>query len=178
MKEIDFKDVKLNPFTAFGKDWMLVTAGNEKDGFNTMTIGWGHLGAIWEREGLHNSIPTAVCYVRPSRYTKKFMDREEYFTLSHFTRDHRKALSYLGTHSGRDGDKVSEAGLTPVFADGTTYFAEADMVFVCRKLYAGVLKEENFADRDAMEYNYPLRDFHTMYIGEIVKVLTADGAEG
>ena len=47
--------------------------------------------------------------------------KEELFTLSHFPEQYRKALGYLGSHSGRDGDKVNAAGLTPVFADGTTY---------------------------------------------------------
>ncbi|MFQ6813907.1 MAG: hypothetical protein ACLRS2_16265 [[Clostridium] innocuum] len=48
MKEISVKNMKLNPFTNFAKDWMALTAGNQKDGYNTMTVAWGHLGAIWK----------------------------------------------------------------------------------------------------------------------------------
>ena len=54
-------------------------------------------------------------YVRPSRYTKEFMDKEKYFTLSHFNPSYRKALGYLGSHSGRSDDKIKNAGLTPCF---------------------------------------------------------------
>lgn len=110
----------------------------------------------------------------PSRYTKKFMDKEEYFTLSHFTEQYQKALGYLGSHSGRDGDKIKEAGLTTVFTDGIPYFVEADMVFVCRKLYSATMTENGFVDRELIDFNYPNHDFHTMYIGEIVKVLMSE----
>ena len=177
MKEIAIQDLHLNPFAIFGKDWMALTAGNEQNGYNTMTIAWGHLGSIWERGNHRNCLPTAICYVRPSRYTKEFTDKEELFTLSHFPEQYRKALGYLGSHSGRDGDKVKDAGLTPVFVDGITYFAEADMVFVCRKLYAGALTGNGFVDQGLIDFNYPDRDFHTMYVGEIVKVLVNEKAE-
>ena len=72
---------------------------------------------------------------------------------------------------------MKAAGLTPVFADGTTYFAEADMVFVCRKLYSGILTGNGFVDQGLIDFNYPERDFHTMYIGEIMKVLVNEKAE-
>lgn len=84
MKEIAIQDLQLNPFSVFGKDWMALTAGNEQNGYNAMTIAWEHLGSIWERGNHRNCLPTAICYVRPSRYTKEFMDKEELFTLSHF----------------------------------------------------------------------------------------------
>ena len=74
MKEIAIQDLQLNPFAVFGKDWMALTAGNEQNGYNTMTIAWGHLGSIWERSNHRNCLPTAICYVRPSRYTKEFAD--------------------------------------------------------------------------------------------------------
>ena len=88
-------------------------------------------------------LPTAVVYLRPQRYTKEFIDREEMFTLSVFDRAYKKALAYLGTHSGRDGDKISPTGLTPIFDENTTYFAEAEMVLICRKLYHAPLLESD-----------------------------------
>lgn len=173
MKEIPLAELKIDPFTVFGEDWMALTAGNQSSGFNTMTVAWGQFGSLWER-GLHtNSLPTISCYVRPSRHTKAFMDHEEYFTLSHFPKEYKKALGYLGSHSGRDGDKITPIGLTPVFAGNTTYFAEADLVFLCRKLYSAPLAENGFVDRQLVDFNYPQRDFHTMYIGGIVKILIA-----
>lgn len=174
MKEININELQVNPYSLFGKDWMLLTAGNKKDGFNTMTVSWGHLGSIWESESHHGSFPTAICYVRPSRYTKKYMDQEEYFTLSHFASEYKKALGYLGSHSGRDEDKIKATGLTPVFVDETTYFAEANLVFVCRKLYQAPFLENNYVDKSLIDFNYPHKDFHDIYIGEIVKILVAD----
>ena len=61
-------------FSKFDKQWALLTAGKEDD-FNTMTISWGNMGTLWER-------PVMTVYVRTSRYTHDFMDREDYFTVS------------------------------------------------------------------------------------------------
>ena len=97
MKEIDYKTMKFNPFNLLGKEWMLASAGNEKDGCNTMTVSWGHLGCMWG----HND-PTAVIYLRPSRYTKTFVDKEDYFTLCVMDKSFKKQMAYLGTVSGRD----------------------------------------------------------------------------
>lgn len=171
MKEISVSELQLNPMNKIAKEWMLVTAGNEKDGYNTMTASWGHLGSIWGHSG---GLPTSVIFIRPQRYTKSFVDREELYTLSFFSEEYKKALGYLGSHSGRDEDKVAVAGLTPVFADGSTYFAEASLVMVCRKLYRAPVVEEGFLDRRIVEDCYPNRDFHDMYIGEIVKVLVQE----
>ncbi len=96
------------------------------------------------------------------------------FTLSHFAPEQKKALGYLGSHSGRNGDKIEKSGLTPVFADGTIYFAEADMVFICRRLYQSTLLKRGFSDKELIDFNYPERDFHEMYVGEIFKVLVKD----
>ena len=169
--EIPFSQLTFNPNTLIGKEWMLVTAGNSADGYNTLTASWGHLGSLWGHAGGGRNLPTAVVYIRPQRYTKQFIDREELFTLSVLDERYRPALSYLGSHSGRDGDKVARAGLTPVFDQGTTYFAQARLVLVCRKLYHAPLKEEGFVDKSLIDDNYPQRDFHEMYVGEILKTL-------
>lgn len=95
MKEVDVKSLQVNPFTLFGEDWMALAAGMKETGYNAMTVAWGHLGSVWERETHQNRLPTAICYVRPSRYTKTLLDREEYFTLSHFAPEQKKALGYL-----------------------------------------------------------------------------------
>ncbi len=167
MREISVKELNLNPITWIGDEWMLITAGTEKDGYNTMTASWGHLGELWGKA-------TSVIYVRPQRYTKEFVDREEYYSLTFFPEGYRKQLAYLGTHSGRDEDKVAKVGLTPVSDEHTTWFAEAKLVLICRKLYRAPLLEEGFLDKTVMENNYPERDFHDLYVGEIVKVLVAE----
>lgn len=163
LKAIDMKELKFNPMTLIGKEWMLVSAGNEKS-FNTMTAQWGHLGAIW-----NGDMPTSVIYLRPQRYTRVLVDKNDYYTLSFFDASYKKDLMYLGTHSGRDEDKLAKTSLTPVFSDESVYFKEAKMVFVCRKIYRDKLHEESFIDQDILKKNYPEHDFHYVYIGEIVK---------
>ena len=161
MREIPVSELLLNPIDKIGKEWMLCTAGGEGN-YNTMTCSWGHLGNLW-------NLPTAICYVRPQRYTREFIDREERYTLCFFPEQYKKALGYLGTKSGRDEDKVAAVGLTPVFGEDFTYFAEASLVLVCRKLYQAPLKEEFFLDPAVVDSSYPNRDFHDMYVGEILE---------
>lgn len=171
MKEIPVSELTINPMEKIAKEWMLITAGTKETGYNTMTASWGHLGSIWGHGG---GLPTAAVYVRPQRYTKEFVDREPYFTLSFFPAEYKKALGYLGSHSGRDGDKVAAVGMTPCFGENFTTFEEAELTLVCRKLFRMPLKEEYFLDKAIVEESYPNRDFHDMYIGEIVKVLVKE----
>ena len=99
---------------------------------------------------------------------------QKMFTLSFFKEDYRKALNLCGSKSGRDCDKDKEAGLTPYYTDGTTAYKEADLIFVCRKLYAQEMKPECFTVDGPDEKWYPGKDYHTMYMGEIVKVLVRE----
>ena len=169
MQEINYKDMQFNPFNLIGGEWMFVTAGNEQSGCNTMTASWGHLGCLWG----HND-PTAVIYLRPSRYTKQFVDREKYFTLCVMPKSFKPQLAYLGSASGRDEDKIAKSGLSPVYADQAVYFKEAKLVLVCKKLYQSELQESGFLYPETLAESYPLRDFHTMYVGKIEKILVAD----
>lgn len=145
---------------------MLITAGNCKDECNTMTASWGGFGIIWRKR-------TAVVYIRPDRYTKEFVDRNDFFTLSFFSEQYRGALNVCGTTSGRNtDDKWRKSGLHPFETDGTMAVEEAEEIFVCRKLYAQEMRPECFTDGGECEEKcYPQKDYHTMYIAEIIKVL-------
>ena len=116
------EELLFNPFTKIGREWMLITAGNE-DKFNTMTASWGGVGVLWGKN-------TVTVYIRESRYTKEFVDAGDKFTVAFFGEAYREALNICGSVSGRDEDKVKRAGLTPLFLDGTAAFEEADMIFV------------------------------------------------
>ena len=61
--------------------------------------------------------------------------------------------------------------LTPYYTDGTTAYEEADLIFVCKTQYTQDMKPECFDVKDNDEKWYPDKDYHTMYMGEIVKVL-------
>ena len=166
MREIPISQLNLNPYEKIAREWMLCTAGGAGN-YNTMTCSWGHLGSLW-------NLPTAICYVRPQRYTREFVDREARYTLCFFPEGYKKQLLYLGTKSGREEDKVAAMGLTPVHEGDYTYFAEASLVLVCRILYQAPLKEECFRDQTVMDKNYPDRDFHDLYIGHIERVLVSE----
>lgn len=162
-KEINANELQLNPFTKIGGEWLLITAGTE-DKFNTMTASWGGMGVNWGK----NVITT---YIRPQRYTKEFVDSNDTFTVSFFPAEYKKALSVCGSVSGRDTNKVKECGLTPCFVEGTVSFEEAELIFVCRKMYQGEIFPSNFIDKEAEKKWYPEKDYHVMYISEVVKVL-------
>lgn len=162
-KSVDPKQLNQNFFSAIGDQWMLITAGSQEK-CNTMTASWGGIGILWGG-------PVATCYIRPQRYTKEFVDREEYFTLAFFGEEHRKALALCGAKSGREVDKVRKCGFTVrTAACGAPYFEEADLVLVCRKRFAQPMDPANIP-ADIQEKWYPEKDYHTMYIGEIVEVL-------
>ena len=156
-----------NSFKMIGQDWMLVTAKNSDGKINTMTASWGGVGILWND-------PVAFVFVRPQRYTKQFMDKEGYFTLSMFDESHRSDLAYLGMYSGKDVDKVKATGISPVFSENGVYFEEANTVFVCRKLYQAPIVEEGFVDKTLLQENYPNKDYHEVYIGEIVDILVKE----
>ena len=163
--EIDVHELSRDPFEMIGKQWMLITAGDER-GYNTMTASWGSMGILWNK-------PITNCFVRPQRHTVGYLDGNEYYTLSFFAEEYRNALSYCGKMSGRDVDKAKECGLTPVHENGYTYFAEAETVIVCRKLYKQQMDPSCILDASIDEKNYPAKDYHFHFIGEIVKVLSA-----
>lgn len=165
-KEVELKSLNMNPFTLIGDEWLLVTAGTEGK-FNTMTASWGGLGVFWGKN-------SATIYIRPGRYTKQFIDSNDTFTLSFFKEDYKKALSICGSLSGRDINKVEKANLTPVFDEDNTYFDEAKMVVVCKKMYHSEITFDNFDNPSFDKLMYPEKDYHTIYIAEILKVLVKE----
>lgn len=165
-KEIEIKDLNMNPFTLIGNEWLLITAGNESK-FNTMTASWGSLGVFWGKN-------SATIYVRQSRYTKEFIDLNDTFSLSFFSEDYKKALGICGSLSGRDVNKVEKANLTPVFDEISPYFKEAKMTMICKKMYHTDIELANFDEPKFNETMYPDKDYHTIYIAEILKVLVKE----
>ncbi len=159
---------KENAFDLIGKEWMLITAGDSSN-FNTMTASWGGLGWLWNK-------PVAFIFVRPERYTHEFIEKNERLTLSFFPEEQRKALQVCGTKSGRDCDKVKEAGLTPLALEsGDMTFNEARMVLDCRKLFKSEMTEAQFLDKEIAQRWYndkPGGGFHTVYVVEIENVYT------
>lgn len=159
LQKVDVHNLKENPFTLIGKDWMLITAGTPAR-FNTMTASWGAVGVMWGK-------PVATCYIRQTRYTKSFVEDSGYYTLTFLKDGYREVLSRLGAKSGREIDKIGDSGLTPLALEGQPAFAEAKLVLVCRKQFKGEIAPEGFLDRAPLEKWYADQNYHTMYMGEI-----------
>ena len=162
-KRIDPQAINDNVFRLIGDDWMLITAGNMKS-YNTMTASWGFMGILWNK-------PVAVCFIRPQRYTLRFVENNDYYTLSFFEEKFRHALEFCGARSGRDYNKASETGLIPVATQtGNITFSQARLVLECKKLYADTINENNFIVKELITKNYPGKDFHRFFFGQVINV--------
>jgi flavin reductase (DIM6/NTAB) family NADH-FMN oxidoreductase RutF len=160
--------LQLHPFAIWEKRWFLLTSGDFTKGtFNTMTVAWGSLGTMW-------NLPFAQVVVRPVRHTFGFMERFDTFTLCGFPKQHRQALTLLGTTSGRDVDKIAASGLTPAAATrvAAPCFAEADLVIECRKMYWQDFDPAHFLNPH-IEEQYPDKDYHRIYFGEVLALSAA-----
>jgi flavin reductase (DIM6/NTAB) family NADH-FMN oxidoreductase RutF len=157
-----------SPFIRIGADWMLISAGDvssDKGAWNTMTASWGCLGVLWQRN-------IAQVYIRNTRHTLGFANASGIFSLSFFGEAFRKALNICGEDSGRDTNKAVKAELTPiVFPGGAVGFREAKEIIVCRKLYTHDFDPSRFLDPNIDVSQYPLKDYHRLFIGEITEYL-------
>ena len=157
------EEISANAFKLIGSDWMLITAGSI-DSYNTMTASWGGFGVLWAKN-------ICWCVIRPQRYTHDFMEKADSFTLSFFSEEYRAALATCGSKSGRDINKAEVCGITPITGGipQTTAFDEANFILTCKKIYFQDLNPENFLD-ETIDNNYPQKDYHRMYFGEIKDV--------
>ena len=146
---------------ALSKGILLNTNG---DKFNAMVIAWGNLGLTW-------GMPTFVAYVRESRYSKAQIDKTGEFTLSIPLGEPDAVITKVcGSQSGRDIDKVKEAGLTPEppEVNQTPGVREYPLTLECKVLYAQEQALSGLPDV-LREKFYPQGDAHTTYIAQILK---------
>ena len=162
---IPVNELYLLPFAAWEPGWFVLTAGeNRRGAYNSMTVSWGALGVIWHR-------PLVIVVVRPQRYTREFIDHYDTFSLCAFDEVYRPALNLLGTQSGRDTNKLTECGLTPIALSQIPCpgYAEAQLILECRKTYFDDLEPAHFlAPFIAPQY---ADDYHRMYFGEVLAAM-------
>ena len=149
-------------FSLFDRKWALLTAGT-MESYKSMTVSWGGLGTLWGKS-------VATAYVRTSRYTHEFMDREGWFTLSFFPETCRDKLLLLGTKSGRDMDKMRASGLEALACAHGIAYREAELTLICRKLFMERLDPAKL-DRELREKLYAHDAPHDMYIGEVTELI-------
>lgn len=163
LKNIKTEELHSDCFTMIGKEWMLITA--EKDGkVNTMTASWGGMGILWNKK-------VAFIFIRPQRYTKQFVDASTHLSLTFFDENYRKKLSYLGSVSGKDEDKIKNADLHIAYKNDIPYFKEANTVILGKKIYMQNMEKGCFLDKEILVKNYPNMDLHTIYVIEIEEIL-------
>ncbi|MBQ9512711.1 MAG: flavin reductase [Lachnospiraceae bacterium] len=171
MKEkIEVFDYASEIMKGFPKGILLNTQAEK---FNSMIIGWGHLGIVWGK-------PTFHVYVREHRFTKEQLDKTDSFSVSvPLDKPDPVIMKVCGTLSGRTVDKVQEANLVLEEPDviDTPALKNYPLTLECKKLYA---QEQILGDipEDIRKVMYPQdvdssyyranKDAHTMYIGEIV----------
>mgnify|MGYP001324469394 CR=1 FL=1 len=161
LRKKDVWDFTVKPFASLEKQWMLIAAGSRGE-FNFMTAAWGGFGVLWNR-------PVTYIFVRPTRHTYGFLEKHDRYSLSFFQERHRKALNIAGTRSGRDIDKLKACGFTAAYPDNTPSFNEASLIMTNRKIYFQDIDPGHFLD-SAIADNYSLKDYHRMYIGEIISI--------
>ena len=162
-KEINFNETQKDIFDMIGKEYLLISANDSKNNNNIMTASWGMAGILWNQ-------PVIQIFVRPQRYTHDFLLNGDKFSICVFPHELKNKIhSICGSKSGRDIDKIKETGITPIFDNGYTYFDEAQTVFMCEKIYVDKIDPSGFID-PKIENNYN-GDYHTSFIGRIVKVL-------
>ena len=160
MKKIGYEELELNPFRVIGEDNFLLTAGSIKD-WNTMTAGWGGFGYLWNR-------PVVFVFVRESRYTLKYLEENDRFSLSFFKADeaNREMLRLAGTRSGRDYPKMTGLGLAASTKDDAIVFEGANMNITATRACIAKLDDGSFIDRSLLSY-YPQGDWHYMLVGSV-----------
>lgn len=167
-KNLTLSEFKCDPFEILAKRWMLLCTGNFKVGkCNCMTVGWGALGTMWAK-------PFVMVVVRPQRYTFELMNDHSSFTLCALPASHQKALSLCGSKSGRELDKIKEAGLTPIASEriNAPGLDEAELILECRKSYFDDIDPSHFHDPE-IDNVYPNKDYHRMYFGEVLNIMAA-----
>lgn len=165
MKEVTMDtliNTKIDVFARFNQQLTVVTAGTMDD-FNAMTIGWGMMWNIWGHPGSAITI-----YVSPDRNTHEYLEREDYFTVSFFPEEYRDDVITLGRISGIHSNKIEHTSLTPVELNNGVSYKQAELTFLCKKIYEYDFEKEKMPVH--MQKIYGTLAPHTEYIGYIEDV--------
>lgn len=176
-REIDVYDHMNHILKQLKKGILITTKVNGK--VNSMTISWGQIGIEWNRL-------IFTTYIRAGRYTHQMLEEHKEFTVNiPMETNAGKILGFCGTKSGKNHDKVKELNLTLVESDHVDVpgIKELPMTLECKVIYSQLQDKEAIPDHLKSEF-YPQtvdsdcnganKDFHTMFIGEIVGAYIAE----
>ncbi len=171
-KDISFPDHYAAVMKTLTSRGLLLGAYDARGRPNAMTIGWGTLGSIW-------SMPMWIVMVRPSRYTYACIEHSGCFSVNVPGRDLEAACEVCGTRSGRDGDKLADAGVTAEKGRNVLAptLAECPIVYECRVVHRNDVLPDQLI-QELMDGPYADGDFHRVYFGRILSArAAADAAE-
>lgn len=156
-------DFEVKPFKRFSKDYAILTAGVEGD-FNSMTIGWGGFGTIWNTS-------VVFLFVKPTRYTYEFIEKHNEMTISFYdSKDKMKLVGVFGSTTGKKVDKVKESGFTVKPINGGVTYEEAVETIVARKLYMQEMNPDKFPGFASGFYGEGESAPHTFIIAEVARI--------
>lgn len=162
IKQLNPSELVLSPFDLLDKSWALLVAGSDQP--NPMTVSWGGFGTLWNQ-------PVVTVYVRPTRYTFELLNRHPEFTLNFMPAKYHSALSFCGSHSGRNANKWEQAGLQPLESTAVAVprVAGAALSFECRIMAWQDFNPEHFLQPE-IESSYPRKDYHRIFWGETLAI--------
>lgn len=159
-KTLRYNELTKEMFEQLEKGAFITTKVGDK--VNTMTIAWGGVSFVWHK-------PVFVAYVRYSRDTYSMLEQGNEFTINvPIDKDLKKELSFCGTKSGRDYDKIKECGLkiAPARTIKTPILSDCQLHFECKVIYKQAM-EPGMVPEDVKKKYYRSNDYHVIYYGEI-----------
>lgn len=148
---------------SFEQGIFLTTKYNDK--VNSMVIGWGTLGVIFEK-------PIFIVYVRNNRFTHELLEKTTEFTVNvPINGIDNKTFRICGSKSGRDLDKIKESNLTLVEPNKISVpgIKEIPLTIECKVIYKFDEETEKLPiEIQKRFYSYEKGTYHTAYYGEIV----------
>lgn len=169
-KEIGYQEYFAEVMEAMTARGLLLGSYDRKGRANAMAIGWGTLGNVW-------SMPLWIVLVRPSRYTYECIEHSGAFSVNVPGPELADAVNLCGSRSGRDGDKLAEAGLTAEkgkVASAPT-LAECPIVYECNVVHHNDVVPGQLV-KEIVEGAYAGGDFHRVYFGRILSARAARSA--
>jgi flavin reductase (DIM6/NTAB) family NADH-FMN oxidoreductase RutF len=160
MKNLNYMSIAEDAMSRIKKGAFLTVKA--ADALNTMTIGWGAFGFIWQK-------PVMMVAVRPTRHTFGIMEKAQDFTVTIPSGDMSKAIAFCGSKSGRDADKFKMCNLET--ADGRKVASPSikapGIHYECKIVCKSAMNEDHL-DKNIDKSLYPQKDYHTLYFGEIL----------
>ncbi len=161
-QEIAYDDYFQQVNKILGSTGLLLAAGSPDKPTNAMAIGWGSLGVTWGK-------PTWTVLVRPSRFTYQLIEEAGDFTVNVPSPDLTDAVTYCGTHSGRDQDKLAKLSLAVDSARkvASGVIQACPINYECKVLGSSDILPQMLSDTVKSEC-YPQGDYHRVYFGQVL----------